>query len=134
MAMGAGELYRTTGPAFNANPFTPITAGNVTHQDNTLFAALFTCDAQGKGLWLVMPAGLRQGDGSFQGERYRTTGPAFNAQPFTPIGPDSVSLVGTARFTFADGNNATLVYTCDGTSVTKSITRQAFASPTPSCS
>jgi len=201
-----GDLYRTTGPAFDASPFTPIgpanitpvgtmtvsfTSGgtgllsytvngtsvsktiqrqvygsraatcggmaesrakasnyqdlwwnpnesgwgvNVTHQDDTLFATLFTYDAAGKGLWLVMPSGTRQSDGSFQGGLYRTKGPAFNAQPFTPIGAGDITQVGSMRFTFVDGNTGTLSYSYVGASVTKAITRQEFSSPTPSCS
>jgi hypothetical protein len=202
----SGPLYRTTGPAFNANPFTPITAANltqvgtmavtfagpdnatlsysvngvqvnkaitrqvystsaavcgwstgnrasatnyqdlwwnpaesgwgvnITHQGSTLFATLFTYDATGKGLWLVMSAGLRQADGSYLGDLLRTTGPAFNANPFTPIGAANVSTVGTMRFRFTDGNNGTLTYTYNGATVTKAITRQTFATSVPVCS
>jgi hypothetical protein len=35
---------------------------------------------------------------------------------------------------FTDGNNGTLTYTYQGASVTKTITRQVFGSPVPSCS
>jgi hypothetical protein len=201
----SGDLYRTTGPAFNANPFTPIgpsnltrvgtmtvsfidvngatlrytvngvevakaiqrqvfgsraasclpsTASratatnyqdlwwnsaesgwgiNVTHQDNILFATLFTYDASGRDLWLVMSAGNRQADGSYSGDLYRTTGPPFNANPFTPIGPGNVTTVGTMRLRFTDGNNGVLTYTYNGAQVTKSITRQLFSSPVPLC-
>jgi hypothetical protein len=200
-----GDLYQTTGPAFNANPFTPIGAANltrvgtmtvsfydvnsgslsytmngaevsksiqrqvfgsraasclpttasrasatnyqdlwwnaaesgwglnVTHQDNTLFATLFTYDASGKGLWLVMSGGQRQSDGSYSGDLFRTSGPAFNANPFTPIGAGNVTTVGTMRLRFSDGLNGTLTYTYNGASVTKSITRQVFSSPLPDC-
>jgi hypothetical protein len=201
-----GDLYRTTGPAFNANPFTPIGAANlskvgtmtvsfvdvnggtlrytvngvevgkaiqrqvfgaraaacfpttdsrasatnyqdlwwnaaesgwglnVTHQDSTVFATLFTYDASGKGLWLVMSAGTRQTDGSYLGDLYRTAGPAFNANPFTPIGASDVTTVGSMRLRFTDGNNGTLTYTYNGVTVTKAITRQVFASTVPACS
>jgi hypothetical protein len=197
-----GDLYRTTGPAFDANPFTPIgpsnltkvgtmtvafvdvntgtlsytvnnvqvgkgiqrqvfgsraasclpsTASrasstnyqdlwwnpaesgwgiNVTHQDNTLFATLFTYDAGGRTLWLVMSNGVRQSDGSYLGDLFRTTGPVFNATPFTGV---TVSTVGTMRLRFSDGNNGTLTYTYNGATVTKSITRQLFDSPVPLC-
>ena len=201
----SGDLYRTTGPPFNANPFMPIGAGNlsivgtmtvtfsatgtaalsysfngvavsksiqrqvfgsraancatiagdratatnyqdlwwnaaesgwglnVTHQDDTLFATLFTYDATGRDLWLVMAAGTRQADGSYLGDLYRTNGPAFNANPFTPLGPGNLAVVGTMRLRFANGSSGTLAYTVNGVSVTKAITRQVFASPVPIC-
>ncbi|HEX4944850.1 MAG TPA: hypothetical protein VFV55_10885, partial [Usitatibacteraceae bacterium] len=200
-----GELYRATGPAFNANPFTPIgpanltpvgtmsasftgvnsgtlrytvngvevtkaierqvygsraasclpTLGsraaatnyqdlwwnsdesgwgiNVTHQDNILFATLFTYDATGRDLWLVMSSGDRQSDGSYLGDLYRASGPPFNANPFTPITIADLANVGTMRLRFSDGNNGTLTYTYNGAPVTKAITRQLFSSPVPDC-
>jgi hypothetical protein len=200
-----GDLYRTTGPAFNANPFTPIGASNltqvgtmtvsfvdvntatlrytvnnvevskgvqrqvfgtraaacfpttasrttatnfqdlwwnadesgwgvnVTHQDNTLFATLFTYDAAGKGLWLVMSSGTKQADGSYSGTLYRTAGPAFDSIPFTPIGSSDITSVGTRRLAFSDGVTGTLTYTYNGSTVTKQIKRQEFSSPLPLC-
>jgi hypothetical protein len=200
-----GDLYRTTGPAFNANPFTPIgpsnitrvgmmtvafseaNAGtlsytvngitvqkniqrqvygtrsanclpiaesrsgsnnyqdlwwnaaesgwglNVTHQDDTFFATLFTYDASGRDLWLVLPAGTRQADGSYLGELYRTSGSPFNTQPFPPIGASDITAVGNMRMRFTSGNAGTLTYVYNGTTVTKSITRQEFAAPLFAC-
>lgn len=199
----SGPLYRTTGPAFNSIPFTPIGPGNltqvgtmtlafsgsnagtltytvngvsvtkaiekqiygaraatctpttgsrsgatnyqdlwwnesesgwginITHQGDILFGTLFTYGSNGQGLWLVMSAGARQPDGSYMGDLYRTGGPAFNAQPWSPI---SVTRVGSMRLRFSNGENATLEYSVDGASVTKSITRQVFSSPLPLCS
>jgi lysyl endopeptidase len=199
-----GDLYRTTGPAFNAQPFTPIgpsnytrvgsltvdyngstallgydvdgayvskviqkhvfapgsgcigttasranatnyqdlwlkadEAGwglNVTHQGDILFATLFTYGANGQGMWLVMSRGDRQPDGSYLGDLYRTSGPAFNAIPFTSITfPQNYTLVGTMRLRFQDGERGTLDYTVNGTPVTKAIARFVFASPVPLC-
>ena len=200
-----GDLLRTTGPAFNAVPFTPIGAGNlsnvgrmtvtfndannatlnytvdgtqvtktiqrqvygsrsalclpaagartastnyqdlwwnaaesgwginITHQDNTLFATLFTYDAAGRGLWLVMSGGARQADGSYSGDLFRTAGPAFNAVPFTSIGPGDLTRVGTMRLAFSDGEHGTLTYTYNGAAVTKQITRQVFSGPVSAC-
>lgn len=201
-----GDLYRTTGPAFDAQPFTPITAANltrvgamsvsfagasaaalaysvngvavaksiqqqvygtqaanceptaaanrsalvnyqdlwwnpaesgwgvnVTHQSNVLFATLFTYEASGKALWLVMSSGARQADGSYLGDLYRTTGPAFNTQPFTPIGPANLAKVGAMRLSFSDGQTGTLSYSVNGASVTKTITRQVYSAPVPGC-
>jgi hypothetical protein len=200
-----GDLYRTTGPAFDAVPFTPITAANLTqvgtmsvsfvdanfatlaysvngtqvsksiqrqvfgarpsncmpisgsrassrnyqdlwwnaaesgwginiaHQDDTLFATLFSYDAAGRDLWLVMSAGLRQSDGSYAGDLYRTAGPAFNAVPFTPIGASDLTKVGTMRLRFPDGERGELTYTVNGATVNKNITRQVFAAPAFAC-
>jgi hypothetical protein len=103
---------------------------NITHQDNILFATLFTYDATGRDLWLVMSNGQRQSDGSYQGDLYRTSGPAFSTVPFTGV---TVATVGSMRLRFSDGNNGTLTYIYNGVSVTKSITRQLFSSPVPAC-
>ncbi|MBZ0248778.1 MAG: hypothetical protein K8F93_03895 [Burkholderiales bacterium] len=106
---------------------------NITHQGDTLFATLFTYDATGRGLWLVLPAGTRQADGSYFGRLLRTRGPPFNAVPFTPIGEADLTEVGTMRFTFASGTAGVMTYTVSGVTVTKSITRQVFSTPVPAC-
>lgn len=202
----AGELYKATGSAFNAVPFAPISAANltqvgtmsiafsgedaatldytvngarvtksiqklvfgsraancvpasgsraslanyqdlwwkadesgwglnVTHQDNTLFATLFTYGPDGQNLWLFMSAGVRQPDGSFLGNLYRATGPAFNAKPFTSITAANLTQVGTMQLRFSDGENGTLAYAVDGATVSKPIVRLNFSSPATSCS
>ena len=110
---------------------------NITHQDNILFGTLFTYGAgagtSNPGLWLVMSNGNRQADGSYSGELRRTTGPAFNAVPFTPITAADQTVVGTMRLRFTDGNNGTLEYSVNGTNVTKPITRIPFALPVAAC-
>jgi hypothetical protein len=103
---------------------------NLTHQGDILFATLFTYAPDGRDLWLVGPALRRQSDGRFTGELFRTTGPPFNAQPWTPI---AATGVGAMTLTFANGENATLAYTFNGVTVTKSITRQVFATAVPVC-
>jgi hypothetical protein len=203
-----GDLLRTTGPAFDANPFTAIGASNVTtvgtmtlafsgdtgtitysvngatvvkqiqkqvfgsraancssttadrnglvnyqdlwwaganesgwgmnltHQGDAMFATLFTYAAgtgtTNTGLWLVASLS-RQSDGSYTGALLRTTGPAFNANPFTPIGAGNVTTVGTMTARFTNGQTGTLSYTVNGSQVTKSITRQVFSGPMPAC-
>jgi hypothetical protein len=206
-----GDLYRTAGPAFNANPFTPITfpanytrvgtmtvafsgpgaatltynvgSDNVTkavqklvygaqaadcepttsprtgltnyqdlwwnamesgwglnlaHQGDILFGTLFTYDSgnssMNPGLWLVMSAGRKEPDGSYLGDLYQTTGPAFNANPFTPITEANYTRVGTMRVAFSDGANGTLTYSVNGATVVKAITRLVISSPVPACS
>ena len=103
---------------------------NLNHQDNILFATLFTYDHDGSPMWLVMPKGLKQADGTYSGPLYRTTGPAFDAQPFGAI---RFTQVGNMKLAFIDANDATLTYSYNGTTVTKSITRQAFAGSPPTC-
>jgi hypothetical protein len=105
---------------------------NVTHQGDILFATWFTYDANGKGLWLVMPNGPKTAPGSYTGGLYRTTGPAFNAIPWdkNQVG---VTQVGTATFTFTDISNGTFAYSVNGIAQTKAITREVFATPTSVC-
>ena len=200
----SGTLYRTTGPAFNASPFTPIGPANVsevgtmtvsfagdtaalsytvngslvdktvrkqvfgehaaechpavseraglghyqdlwwnpaesgwginlTQQGDVIFATLFTYDAAGKGLWLVLPAGTRQSDGSYSGDLYRTTGPAFNAAPWRAIGAANITRVGTMQLRFSNGTSGTLGYSYNGVTVVKAITRQEFSAPLAAC-
>jgi hypothetical protein len=105
---------------------------NVNHQGNTLFATLFTYGTDGKGVWYSMSGGAKQPDGSYMGDLFRTTGPAFNAKPFTPLGPANFTKVGTMRFAFTDDRNGVLTYNVDNASVTKNITRIALATP-PTC-
>lgn len=67
---------------------------------------------------------------------YRLTGPAFNAVPFPAIGAPggpTGAIVGTASFSFSDGNSAAFTYTVNGVTQTKAITREVFTSPGTVC-
>ena len=105
---------------------------NVTHQQDIVFATLFTYDASGEPMWYVMSAGAKVvgAAGRYSGALYRTTGPAFNASPWTPA--TSIP-VGNMAFTFTDGNTGTMTYDVDGVHVTKQIQRQVFSSPKTQC-
>jgi hypothetical protein len=105
---------------------------NVNHQGNILFATLFTYDTDGSDMWLVMSGGERQADNSYLGLLYRTTGPAFNAEPWSAA-PIGYYVVGTMRFSFPGQSAGVLTYSVNGTTVTKNITRIVFDKP-PSCS
>ncbi len=104
---------------------------NFAHQGDVIVATWFTYDLDGTPLWLIAPTN-NSAPGVFAGTLYRTTGPAFNAMPFNP---DNVvnTVVGTARFTFTDNDNATFAYTVNGVSQSKPITREVFG-PLPTCS
>jgi hypothetical protein len=108
---------------------------NFTHQGNTIFASWFTFDHDHTPMWLVVTANS-SGNGSYTGTLFRLTGPPFNAVPFPPIGSPGGAMftaVGTATFTFGDGNNAQFAYTVNGVSQTKAITRQVFSPPGTVC-
>jgi YVTN family beta-propeller protein len=105
---------------------------NLTQQGETLFATWFTYDAQGNGLWLVMPNGMRTGANTYGGTLYQTNGPGFNEVPFNSAKVAS-SAVGTATFAFHDAHNGTFAYTVNGVAGSKPITRQLYASPLPTC-
>jgi len=102
---------------------------NFAHQGNTIFSTLFTYGADNRDMWLTGTL-ARQSDGSFLGDLFRTTGPVFNAAPWTPI---SVETVGTMRARFASGIAGTLTYTVNGATVTKAIERQVFAAAPTLC-
>jgi hypothetical protein len=104
---------------------------NFAHQGDTIFATWFTYGLDGNPLWLVVGA-PKTAPGIYSGSLYTATGPAFNAVPFDPAQVAGTP-VGTATFTFADGNNAGFAYTVNGISQTKQITRQIFSPPGTLC-
>ena len=113
---------------------------NLTHQGNILFATWFTYDAQGTGIWLVMPRGeltpdqqqpdpygypMMRSQFEYEGPLYRTTGPAFNAPSFNPAVVNALE-VGHANFRFSSADNGVFTYTVNGVTQAKAITRQVF--------
>jgi len=109
---------------------------NLTHQGDIIFATWFTFDHDRTPRWMVVQA-TKTGPGVYAGTQvYRLTGPAFNAVPFPALGsvggPTGV-IVGTASFTFSDGNSAMFSYTVDGVTQSKAITREIFVSPGTVC-
>jgi murein DD-endopeptidase MepM/ murein hydrolase activator NlpD len=105
---------------------------NLSHQGSTLFATWFTYDSDGTGLWLVMPSGALQSDGSFTGTLYRTTGVPFDRIRGAPASNPDPANVGSARVRFTDVDHATFSYTVNGVSQQKSLERQRFGTA-PTC-
>jgi len=104
---------------------------NFAHQGDTIFATWFTYGADGKPLWLI--AVLAKTDtGVYSGSISTVTGPAYDSVPF-----DSSKIVetqvGTMTVTFSGNDSATMTYTVNGINQTKTIVRQIFASPVPTC-
>ncbi len=104
---------------------------NLTHQGDTIFATWFTYDLDRTPLWLSATA-PKTAAGVYSGTLYRTTGPPFNAVPFDPTKVGGIA-VGTATFTFTDGNTGTFGYTVNGVTQSKAITREVFAAPGTVC-
>jgi len=110
---------------------------NLNHQGSTIFATWFTYDVDGSPLWLVATAPAT-GANTFGGDLYRTTGPAFGTVPFAAASVIAIN-VGTATFSFTDGNTASFAYTVQlpgmatPATQTKTLTRQVFATPGTAC-
>lgn len=102
---------------------------NLNHQGSILFATVFTYAADRLNMWLVGSALSQQADGSYSGALYRTTGPPFNRVPWTSI---NLTQVGTITVRFMSAGLATLTYSVNGVSVSKSIQKQEFGTP-PTC-
>jgi hypothetical protein len=104
---------------------------NFTHQGDTIFATWYTYGPEGAPLWLVVSA-VMVAPRVYAGDLYTGTGPAYSAGKFDPekvIGTP----VGTAAFTFADGNNATFAYVVNGIAQSEALTRQVFVPPGTVC-
>ena len=107
---------------------------NLTHQDDIIFATLFTYpQGGGDGVWFVASSMVKLADGSFSGDLYKTAGSAFNANPVVPTTGAQVTKVGTMTFKPSDGQNGMLTYTVDGIGVSKAITRQVFGASQSTC-
>ena len=104
---------------------------NLTQEGQTIFGTWFTYDLDHTPMWLVVTA-PQTAPGVFSGTLYRTTGPPFNAVPFNPTDVAGTA-VGTATFTFSDGNDASFAYTVNGVSQVKAITREVFQTPGTVC-
>ena len=82
-------------------------------------------------MWLSATA-QKSAPKAYAGTLYRTTGPAFNANPWSPAAV-TITQVGTVTLAFTDGNSATFAYTVNGISQTKPITRLVFRPPGTVC-
>ena len=104
---------------------------NLTHQGNVIFAVWFTYELDGTPFWRSATL-FMNGQKSYAGTLYQTTGPAWNAVPF-----DSQEVmqtpVGTASLVFGDGNTGAFSYNVNGVAQTKIITREVLRSPGTVC-
>ncbi len=105
---------------------------NITQQSDVIFATWFTYDTDGTPVWFSGTATGTGSPGTYSGPLYRSTGPAFNAQPFN-ASEVKLTAVGTYYLSFADGNTGTFSYTVNGVTQSKPITRQVFRNPGTVC-
>ena len=93
-------------------------------------------DLAGRGMWVVGPRMVRTTGNTFAGDLFRTTGPAFSAQPWSPAGVTPIPY-GAATFTFTDASNGTFSYNITGVTPnvqqTRIITCQVFGTPPTVC-
>ena len=97
---------------------------SIAQQDRTLFAVWFTYDASGRPLWLVMPGGNWVGD-TYSGGLFTTTGSPWLGAVYDPTRL-RVTRAGTLSLKFTDQDSATMTYTVNGVTQSKTITRQPF--------
>ncbi|APV49246.1 hypothetical protein BWI17_05850 [Betaproteobacteria bacterium GR16-43] len=108
---------------------------SITQHGSILFLAFYIYDAQGKPQWVVLPGGAwNAGFTAYSGSLYLPTGSFFGAYDVNRFSVNPP--VGTATVTFTSLTTATLAYTINGVSGTKSIQRQVYgrtdATPTAS--
>jgi hypothetical protein len=99
---------------------------NFAHQGSLLYATWYTYGANGAPLWLSVLAQRAGATNVYIGTLYRTSGPRYDAYDATKAISQQV---GSATFTFADGNHAMFDYATNGlgglpvVTQTKQITR-----------
>lgn len=102
---------------------------NVIQQEDVLFATLFVYAADRSPTWYVGSSliykGMQNNQFVFEGPLYKTSGPYFAASTF-PEAQVTRLQVGTMTFRAAQATTATISYTVDGATVTKSIERQTW--------
>ena len=93
------------------------------HQPKFLFATFFIYGQDGQPTWAVAQLDANAAGTGFSGKLYRVTGSAFD-KPFVATSTQATE-VGVASIGVTDTNHATLSYTLNGTTVSKSIERQS---------
>lgn len=102
----------------------------IAQQGNTLMAGWFTYDVDGNALWFIIPDAVNTGGDTYAGSIYRTTGSPFTGTfDSTKV---TATQVGTATFSFTDGDNGTFSASIAGVQLNKPITREVFG-PVPAC-
>lgn len=107
---------------------------NVIQQEQILFATLFIYGTGGAPTWYVASSvafvsANAAGDRTYTGPLYATTGTPFSTTPYNP-GAVTVAAVGSITFVGRADGTATVQYTANSSSVSKTVVRQTWAQPT----
>ena len=98
---------------------------SIAQHGSILFSAMFIYDDAGKPIWVVMPGGSwNASNTAFSGALYQPTSAWFGNYDTSRFNVGAA--VGNATLTFSSPSSATLTYTINGKSGTKTITRQPF--------
>ncbi|MEO7742404.1 MAG: hypothetical protein ABIR98_05680 [Usitatibacter sp.] len=98
---------------------------SISQHGSRIFAAMYIYDLQGRPIWTVLPDGAWNASfTTYTGALYAPSGSWFGNYDAARVvvGPS----LGSASLTFDSLNTATLTYTINGITGTKSIQRQAF--------
>ena len=101
---------------------------NVMQQNTTLFMTFFVYGSNGAPIWYVAPAVTYAGTSgnslSYSGTLYQTAGPWFGTT-FNPANATN-RVVGSVTFNLNSVTSASMSYSVDGVTVSKSLTRQTW--------
>lgn len=97
---------------------------NIAQQGRMLFATWFSYDAGGDNTWFFVPGGAWSG-ASFTGDLYAATSSPWLGASYSPAAlvPEKV---GSMTLDFADQGFATMTYTVNGRTQSKTIVRQPY--------
>jgi N-acetylmuramoyl-L-alanine amidase len=95
----------------------------LTQQSDTVFVAWYAFGSDGRASWLVGPS-CRLQNGRCRSELYRVNGGSSLSGPWMPS--LAVTPVGDLDISFTDASLAVMTYTIDGTSGSRTITRNPF--------
>lgn len=91
-------------------------------RNTTIFATLFVYDSAMNPTWYVATMNFVSGQ-TWSGDLYATTGPWFGTMPFNPALVKATQ-VGTMTWTAGYNDNGNVVYSVNGTAVSKYVVRE----------
>jgi hypothetical protein len=92
---------------------------------SVIFATVFVYGPTGAPTWYVATMGPADGQSTWSGDLYTTTGPWFGAMPYNPA-LFTFRKVGTMTWVAQSSTAGTLTYDVDGLTIVKNVTRQTL--------